>query len=209
MKSEVMQAHIAAYLNGLCEPKYEAIKTYAEEQTVPSVSPLTGELLNLLVKIQSPKTVLELGCGIGMSTQYLLDSDLQYLDSVDLNEKRIQQAALFAEDDSRVRFHHLSVEDYLTNCQHTYDFVFVDTIKKDYLNVWYLLKPLLNSNAVIVFDDVLLYGYVANMDCEIPMKYRNGVNELRNFIAEIMADKSVKPYVLPVTDGILVVRYEG
>lgn len=207
VKSEVMMQHIATYIGDKYKNKYAKIKEYALKKKVPSVSPLTGELLNLLIKIKAPSRVLELGCGIGMSTSYLLDSNLKYLDSVDMNQERLEQAKIFTGGDLRVAFYQSSAEQYLKNCTEKYDFIFVDTIKKDYLNIWYLLKPLLKKGALVVFDDVFMYGYVANQDCEIPMKYRNGVNELRNFIYEIENDKILTFNLLPIADGILVINH--
>lgn len=207
VKSEVMMHHVEQFLTDQHGDSFSETVRYAQQNGVPSVAPLTGELLRLLVRMNRPAKVLELGCGIGLSTQYLLDSDIQHLDSVDLNKDRIKKASEFVTDD-RVTFHTGHVHTYLKNCQQTYDFVFVDTVKREYLSVWYLLKPLLNDRAVLVFDDVLLYGYVANEICEIPKKYHNGVTELKQFFDTIYNDENVTAYTMPVADGISVVQYE-
>jgi predicted O-methyltransferase YrrM len=206
LKNEIMMPHIVKFINSVDGVKYPIIQTYAEENKVPSVNRLTGNLLNLLINLRNNKNVLELGCGIGLSTNYLLDSDLVSLDAVDLNTERINKAKEFITD-KRVNFYNTDIKTFLKKCVKKYDFVFVDTIKKDYLETWYLLKPFLNNHAVIIFDDVLLYGFVANEDSEIPQKYKNAVYELRAFLKIISNEKNINYNILPISDGILVINY--
>ena len=201
--------NIIKFLNNYCEKKYEDLHKYSIEKDIPSVEPLTGQFLTFLVNLIKPKQVLELGCGIGVSTNYILDGGVEFIDAVDANEIRIKKAYEVVNNLAKVKFYKQRAEDFLSVCTKKYDFVFVDTIKKDYLTIWHLLKNKLNKNAFVVFDDVLLYGLVANEESEIPMKYRNGVRELKIFMDTLFEDKSLKCYVFPVCNGILTVRYEG
>ncbi len=209
MKNHIIREHIFEFLLPLYEDSYLNLHNYSLLKDVPSVEPLTGQLLTFFVNLIKPKQVLELGCGIGVSTNYILDGGVEFIDAVDANEIRIKKAYEVVNNLAKVKFYKQRAEDFLNRCTKKYDFVFVDTIKKDYLTIWHLLKDKLNKNAFVVFDDVLLYGLVTNEESEIPMKYRNGVRELKIFTDTLFEDKSLKCYIFPVGNGILTVRYEG
>jgi predicted O-methyltransferase YrrM len=186
--------------------KYENLHKYSEDKDIPSVEPAVGELLTFFISLMKPEYVLELGCGIGVSTNYILDGNVKHIDAVDANEIRIDKAKDIVNYPEKVTFHKCRAETFLSNCETKYDFVFVDTIKKDYLSTWYLLKDKLNENAVVIFDDVLLYGFVANKDSEVPFKYKNGVAELKIFLKTISEDKNLSFYIFPVGNGVLTVQ---
>lgn len=209
MNNEIIPGYLCAFLENFCNDKYLNLHKYSLEKDIPSVELLAGNFLTFFVSLIKPENVLELGCGIGVSTNYILDGGVKHIDAVDANEIRIIKAKEVVKNLDKVTFYKQRAEVFLSNCNKKYDFVFVDTIKKDYLTIWYQLRDKLNKNAFVVFDDVLLYGLVANEDSEIPMKYKNGVSELKNFLKTIKEDKSLKSYIFPIANGILTVQYEG
>lgn len=208
MKSQLLIPAIYNFLENIDTPGFEKFYEYAAKRDVPVVSKAVGSLLSFMTSVFKPKKVLELGCGIGTAAKYILDNTDAHYTGVDNNLERLQVAEKFLEGYERVRFVHSRVEQFFENDNGQYDFVFVDSIKKDYEKVWYLMKGSLAENSLIIFDDFFLYGYIFQEEAEIPLKYREGVRLLRRFINNIKVEKNVKILFLPIENGVMVIHYE-
>lgn len=174
---------------------------------IPVIEPEVGLYLKSLVSSLRPENILEIGCGAGAST-YLLNYDKNVnIDAVDSNLIRINLAREKFGDCRNINFYHDLAENFIRKTDKKYDFVFVDSIKKDYGKIWYCLKNILSQRATVVFDDFMLYGYLFHEECEIPYKYLAGVRELKEFYNEIK--QRVKTYtLLPFGNGVMVINYE-
>ena len=96
-------------------------------------------------------------------------------------------------------------EQYLKTCDKTFDFAFIDSVKREYFNIWQLIRPKLNKNACVVFDDILIYGFVMAEEAETPYKYQTNRKEVQNFISHIFSDTSLNAQIIPVSGGLLVI----
>ena len=163
--------------------------------------------LKSMVNSIKPKNILEIGCGAGASTYMLNYTNEVTIDAVDSNLIRINLAKENFAGFDNVTFHHDFAENFLQNTVKKYDFVFVDSVKKDYGKIWYYLKRVILNGATVVFDDFMLYGYLLQEDCEIPYKYMQGVRHLREFYNEIKS-KCKNYTLLPIGNGVMVVNYE-
>ena len=70
------------------------LEIYAQENNVPIVHKEVSELLKVLLKVQKPKRILEVGCAIGYSSilfATVLDKDVEII-TVERNEKMIEKA---------------------------------------------------------------------------------------------------------------------
>lgn len=208
MKSQLLIPSIYDFLENIDTPGFEKFYEYAEKRDVPVVSKAVGNFLSFMTSIFKPKNVLELGCGIGTAAKYILDSTDAYYTGVDNNFERLQVAESFLEGYERVRFVHSRVEQFFERDNGKYDFVFVDSIKKDYEKIWYLMKGSLADKSLVIFDDFFLYGYIFQEEAEIPLKYREGVRLLRRFINNIKVEKNIKILFLPIENGVMVIHYE-
>ena len=56
-------------------------------------------------------------------------------------------------------------EQFLKTTDEKYDFAFIDTVKREYSGIWQLLRPRLNKNACVIFDDIF---NTARLDTPIP-----------------------------------------
>lgn len=208
MKSQLLIPSIYDFLENIDTPGFEKFYEYAEKRDVPVVSKAVGNFLSFMTSIFKPKNVLELGCGIGTAAKYILDSTDAYYTGVDNNFERLQVAESFLEGYERVRFVHSRVEQFFERDNGKYDFVFVDSIKKDYEKIWYLMKGSLADKSLVIFDDFFLYGYIFQEEAEIPLKYREGVRLLRRFINNIKVERNIKILFLPIENGVMVIHYE-
>jgi predicted O-methyltransferase YrrM len=96
-----VDARLEDYMESLLprrDPVVERIERQVEEQNIPAVGPLEGQLLYLLVKTHRSADVLELGTAVGYSAIWLARGCSGKVTTVDLQAERAQQARQNLED---------------------------------------------------------------------------------------------------------------
>jgi caffeoyl-CoA O-methyltransferase len=83
----------------------------------------------------------------------------------------------------------------------TFDLAFIDADKVSYLEYYELLLPRVNTNGLILVDNVLQYGNVVRRGDESPT-----VMAVKHFNAFLAADPRVEVVMLPVADGLTLAR---
>ncbi|MGB9730811.1 MULTISPECIES: O-methyltransferase [Calditerrivibrio] len=209
MKSQLLVPAVYDFLENMEFEGFDQFYEYAIKRDVPVVSKAVGNIISFFVSLFRPTNILELGCGIGTAAKYMLTKSKANYTGVDNNLERIEVAKRFLKDFNKLKFIHSRVETFLCGTDEKYDFVFVDSIKKDYEKIWYLLKPVLTKRSMVIFDDFFLYGYIFQEEAEIPYKYREGVRLIKRFINNIKNDPTAEIVFLPIENGIMVVHYEG
>ncbi|XVF65458.1 hypothetical protein PTKIN_Ptkin09bG0251000 [Pterospermum kingtungense] len=89
----------------------------------------------------------------------------------------------------------------------TFDFIFVDAMKNDYLKFHELTVKLVKIGGTIAYDNTLWYGSVAQPEDEVKDEFlrpvRNAVVEFNSFIA---ADPRIESSIVSVGDGVTLCR---
>ena len=89
----------------------------------------------------------------------------------------------------------------------TFDFVFVDAYKSDYLKFHELTLKLVKIGGIIAYDNTLWYGSVVESEKEVGddliKMFRNFVIEFNSLIA---ADPRVESSLLSIDDGLTLCR---
>lgn len=188
------------------DSSFATLRKLADIHGVPSLEIAACVALKNISSIKKPKKSLDIGCGIGVSTLAILEGcNRTNHTAIDGNLERILIFNEFFKNYKNVVSYQIRAEQWLATCEEKYDLVFVDSVKREYSNIWYRLKKCLNDNATVVFDDILLYGYVNCEESEVPAKYRENRIHMINFIQEIFYDDSVNAQIIPVSGGLLVV----
>ncbi len=170
-----------------------------------------GELLYLLAKMCSARDILEIGCFTGYSTICLAkavqDRD-GHVDSLEINDELegiilegwrkagVQDTAQLHLGDALETVSRLGAEG------RTYDLVYIDANKREYAAYYRALQPLLKSGSVILADDTMLGGKVYQ-DPVPTDKQTAGLVEFNDLIA---ADPSAEVVILPLRDGLSIIR---
>jgi len=154
------------------------LEALAERRPMFNVPREAGEYLNLLVKINKPKKILEVGTSNGYSTIWLAHDNPQTKittieikeDKVRMAKKNIRKASL-----TNVEIIHGDAMQELPKLKESFDLIFLDAIKKDYLNYLKLLK--LNKGTIVIADNILTH----------PSQVQEYVNHVRkNFKSELI-----------------------
>jgi predicted O-methyltransferase YrrM len=186
------------------------VRRRQEALKVPSLGKLGCQIISICAAMASPQTIIDIGCGIGISTMALhIGAPTAQIYAVDANSERAAECHNLMQNVSNVTVVNDTAVSFLQNNDITYDMAFVDSVKKNYGEIWHFLRQKLNTKAVVIFDDVLLHGYVAEENATVPLKYRYGATELRTFLQEIANDATVKSQIIPIDGGMLLVVLQG
>ena len=113
------------------------LEEYANEHNVPIVHKEVSELLKVLLKIQKPKRILEVGCAIGYSSilfASVLDEDVEII-TVERNEKMIEKAKeniKLAGFEKNITILEGDAEELLKDVEGPFDMIFMDAAKGQY-----------------------------------------------------------------------------
>ena len=95
----------------------------------------------------------------------------------------------------------MEVLEELVNAGETFDFIFLDSAKGQYYDYIPYLKKLLPKGGVLVTDNVLYKGMVANDDLLI-LRKKTIVKRLRMYLEAISHDEELETVVIPIGDGV-------
>lgn len=186
------------------EESFKVLRQAAIDLGVPSLEENACSAITNLVSIKRPESSIDIGCGIGASSQAILEGYPETnLIGIDGNLERGLFFQNYFKDYKNVTHYQMRGEQFLKTTDKKFDFAFVDSVKREYSGMWQLLRPRLNRNALVVFDDILIYGYILSEESETPYKYQSNRREVLNFIAEVTNDNTLSVQLIPVSGGLL------
>ena len=168
-----------------------------------------GRLLSLLSKILFPKTILELGTFTGYATLCLAEGlvdggkiitmdkndELEYLCRRYFDESDYADKIDFRVNDAR--------EELNTIEENSVDLAFIGADKESYPYYFEKVLSLLRPGGVMLVDNVLWYGKVM---MEEEDKKDPSTKILKEFNDMVTADERVESLILPIRDGITLIR---
>ena len=168
---------------------------------------IQGRLLSMISKIKSPSCILEIGTYTGYGTLCLAEglSNGGKIFTIDRNEELLKiQNKYFEMSGKRDKIIQLTgnAKDILENLDETYDIVFIDADKENYIEYFNLVSERLNNNGIIISDNVLWSGKVLNS----PSKNDEETNILIEFNKTLNEDERFETIILPLRDGLSISR---
>ncbi|ASV66795.1 MULTISPECIES: O-methyltransferase [Cytobacillus] len=175
-----------------------------------SVSPSTGKLLTLLVSTSGAKNVLEIGAlggysGICLARGFGKSGELT---SLEIEESYAELAsgnlakAGFNEQVSYIVGPALTSLAVLEEERRQFDFFFIDADKENYENYLIACIKLAKDGALIVCDNVLANGSVADESSE-PKRYTENMKRFNQIVA---SHPQLESTLIPIGDGLTISR---
>ena len=90
-----------------------------------------------------------------------------------------------------------------------FDVVFIDAAKSHYRRFFDACLPLCGPDTVIIADNVLFKGRIADDKYDPDGKYKTNIRRMREFIAYIMNKPSLDSSILAVGDGLSITRFKA
>jgi len=92
--------------------------------------------------------------------------------------------------------------DFIPSLHETWDIIYIDADKTNYLNYYKLLLPSLSKNGILLADNVLWSGKILNH----PSSDDKETKALSEFNEYVKNDNNVTNLLLPLRDGIMIVQ---
>ena len=210
---EFLEKKLAEYCENHTSPESELLSKLNRDTHVKVVSSrmlsghLQGRVLSFISKLQKPTFIVEVGTYTGYSALCLAEglSENGKLLSIDVNEETSYYAQSFINQSVYKNKIDLVVADakaVIPDIAEPIDLVFIDADKKNYLSYYHLLIEKLSTGGLIIADNVLWSGKItmpaSDMDRETL-----ALHEFNNFIQN---DERVENMLLPIRDGLMVIR---
>jgi predicted O-methyltransferase YrrM len=204
----ILDERVERYLHGL-QPERSGVmaemEAVAARDGVPIVEWETGRFLATLCAALDP-VVLEVGTAIGYSTLHMAEQlrDGRVI-TLELREDRARQARGFLERagvGDRVEVIEGDARQTIEAVDGPIDLLFLDAAKGEYRTYLELAEPKLSEHAVLVVDNMLMFGEVALPEGESTAWRSESVAAARALNAELLESDRWVASVLPVGDGV-------
>ena len=209
------------YSQNLFRTEDEKIIEIEKESLENNVPIITKEVLNFMIftaKGIKARNILEIGTATGYSGIFLgkiANENGGTFTSIEIDEKRYNKAV---ENFKKVGIFHKNrlilgdelekipeIEKFDENGKReTFDFIFIDAAKGQYMKFFEMCYELLNENGVIFIDNIMFRGLVTSEEKDIPKRYKTIVNRLKQFIEKLNCEYDF--VLLPFGDGVGLVR---
>ena len=193
----------AEYLERLTlsrDPLLTRVEAFAAKNKHPIADPEVAQLMRILVRSTAPRHILEVGTNIGYSVIVMgreCGSDT-VLETIEISPEILAKAKSFvgeAKLKCEVRFHQGAALEVIPRLGGAFDFVFIDCVKTEYEAYLDHLLPKLERGALIVCDNLLWGGAVAEGE------HDPSTDALRKFNQRISTDPRLTTVILPLGDG--------
>lgn len=182
----------------------EAIDTY-----VPIIRKEMQSFLKFLLAVKKPARILEVGTAVGFSAILMAEYDpvCAEITTIENYEKRIPIAKenfRRAGKDGQITLLAGDASDILPQLKESYDMIFMDAAKGQYIHFMPEVLRLLKRDGVLVSDNVLQDGDIIESRFAVTRRNRTIHKRMRDYLYELTHSEELVTSVLPVGDGITV-----
>jgi caffeoyl-CoA O-methyltransferase len=168
---------------------------------------LQGKILEMISRMIGPLRILEIGTFTGYSSICLARGLAEggHLYTIDRDDEIIDFAGSYIEKSglaSRITLLHGDARKIVPGLDDTFDLVYLDAEKDEYLDYYEAVFPKLRNGGFILADNVLWGGKVL----EKPGSGDHSTRGILAFNDSIRKDPRVEQVILPVRDGLMLIR---
>ena len=168
-----------------------------------------GQFLEIITKISKSNSCLEIGRFTGMSTLFIARglSEKGKIITIDNSDEFLSLAKKYWDLDNvsakieSIIGDGVEVMQSMIDRQHSFDLIFIDADKNNYPNYYELSLNLIPPNGIIIIDNMLWHGDVANEN-----NNDSQTNTIRDLNLKIQNDNRVEFSLLPLSDGLSFIR---
>ena len=188
----------------------QEIEEYAAQKHVSIVDQEVANFLKIIVAVSGSQKILEIGTGLGYSTIHLAAglSETGKIITIEKSQERVQKAAYFINQSGfaeKITQIHGDARDAVIKLETTFDCIFLDAAKGQYARFLETFDTLLESGGIIIADNVLINGWVVDMNIPERRK-RTMVVNMRQFLEQFKENRMYDMSLLPLGDGVALIR---
>ena len=208
----VVDERLVTYINSLDRGNtaiLDTIEREALDSYVPIIRKEMQSFLKLLLAMQKPKRILEVGAAVGFSAILMTEYNPYPCELITIEnyEKRIPIARenfVRAGKENQITLIEGDATEVLKTLEEPFDMIFMDAAKGQYINFMPDILRLLKKDGVLVSDNVLQDGDIIESHFVVTRRNRTIHKRMREYLYELTHRDDLVTAVLPIGDGITV-----
>lgn len=206
----IVEERITSFINSMNrddEGIVGEIEKEAIADEVPIIRKETKEWMKTMLLIKKPLRILEVGTAVGYSaiymSQYLPEGG--HITTIEKWKPRIEKAKInFARAgvERRITLLEGDAADILRGLHETYDFIFMDAAKGQYIHFLPYVIRLLEKGGILISDNVLQDGEVLDSKYVVTRRNRTIHARMREYLYTLKNHEQLETSVLPLGDGV-------
>lgn len=187
----------------------DEIARTARASLVPVIRKETASFLKTLVAAKQPSAILEVGTAVGYSALLMASvmPENCRITTIEKYEKRIPVA--------KANFKRAGLEDRITllegdageileSLSGSYDFIFMDAAKGQYINWLPAVKRLMPKGGMLVSDNVLQDGDIIESRYAVERRNRTIHSRMREYLYQLKHMEGFETSIVPIGDGVTI-----
>jgi len=207
--SNINKDYIEEYIRKIIPKKDDfliGLEKFADENHIPIIHPEVAEFMKVLIKIKGAKNILEIGTAIGYSAIIMAHSMDEgrittierRQDMIDIARSNIDKLSI-----KNIDIINGEAKEILPKLNQKFDFIFIDAAKGKYMEFLPYCIDMLEENGIILSDNVLFKGMVANDDL-VERRKKTIVRRMRKYLDYISNHESLTTSIIPIGDGMAI-----
>lgn len=185
------------------------IESFAKSHHIPIMDPLGMNFLMQMIRIQQPGKILEIGTAIGYSALRMIEaSPSSQVVTIERDGDRYKEAlknisSHHAQSQIKVLYGDALELREAVEASAPYDLLFIDAAKGKYESFFQLYTPLLADKGIIISDNVLFKGYVAD-DSKASKRLAKLAEKVRGYNEWLTSHPDFHTTIVPIGDGVAI-----
>ena len=207
----IVDERISTYINSLDKGNSEflnELRRQAMADDVPIIRQETEKLLKVLIRMKQPERILEVGTAVGYSALVMAAEmpETSTVTTIEKYEKRIPIARenFSRAGETRITLLEGDAAEVLKELKGSYDFIFMDAAKGQYLHFFPEIMRLLAAGGVLVSDNVLQDGEIIESHFLVARRNRTIYGRMREYLYTLTHHTALQTAVVPIGDGITI-----
>ena len=181
-------------------------------ENIPIIRKGSQRIIRFMLEMKKPVDILEVGTATGFSAIFMLEflSKNAKITTIEKMEERAAKAEEnFKKFDKNkqitlVKGDATDILTQLVSKGHTYDFIFMDAAKGQYINFFADVKKLLKCGGMLITDNMLQEGRLLDSRYTVVRRERTIHQRMREYVNVLATDKELETMFLETGDGMAV-----
>ncbi|MDO5156085.1 MAG: O-methyltransferase [Eubacteriales bacterium] len=206
----IVEERITSFIHSMSEENegiVEEIRREALADEVPIIRLETQEWIKTMLLVKQPMRILEVGTAVGYSAIYMSQyiSPESRITTIEKWKPRIEQAKknfVRANKQDQITLLEGDAAEWLAKLDGSYDFIFMDAAKGQYIHFLPDVIRLLAPNGVLISDNVLQDGEILDSKFVVERRNRTIHSRMREYLYTLKHHEALETSIIPLGDGV-------
>ena len=206
----IVEERMRTFINSLDAgntPFLDELECSALSEGVPIIRKEMQSFIKTLLALKKPQRILEVGTAVGFSTLLMCEYSQpeMHITTIENYEKRIPIARenfKKAGKEEQITLLEGDAAQILKTLEGSYDFIFMDAAKAQYINFFPDVLRLLKKGGILISDNVLQDGDIIESHFAVERRNRTIYKRMREYLYVLKNHEELETSIIPLGDGV-------